>query len=144
MILTTRDALKQTRLISDDEIYRAVKLPAGAITLAAGILAEVGSPFTALIVDEQEVSLFIPDEAVDEFASRLKAAEVSPVRYRLITFDVQLPPTLIGFMAAVSTVLAREGISILPFGAYQRDHVLIDEVNYDAAITALNELIGQA
>jgi hypothetical protein len=144
MILTTRDALKQTRLISDDEIYRAVKLPAGAITVAAGILAEVGSPFTALIVDEQEVSLFIPDEAVEEFGGRLKAAEISQVRYRLITFDVQLPPTLVGFMAAVSTVLAREGISILPFGAYQRDHILVDEAQYDAAVAALNELIGQA
>lgn len=144
MTLSTRDALKKTQLVSDDGRYLLVKLPAAAIMAAAGVLAEVGSPFSALIVDKDEVTLVIPDEAVEEFEKRLMGAEVSPAGYRLITFDVVLPPDLVGFMAAISAACARAGVSIVPLGAFSRDHILVAETQFDAAIDALKTLIEQA
>ncbi len=145
MTLSTRDALKQTALITDDERYVLVKLPAAAITLGAGVLAEVGSPFSAIIVDKDEVTLIVPDEAVEEFEKRLKGvAEVSASGYRLITFDIVLPPDLVGFMAAISAACARAGVSIIPLGAFSRDHILVGEAQFDLAMDALKTLIEQA
>lgn len=143
-MMTTREALQQTRLISDGERYRLVRLPGNAITLAAGVLAEVGSPFTALIVDKDEVTLIIPDEAVEEFAGRLKAATIEEVAYRLITFDVVLPSDLVGFMAAISAAAARAGVSIIPLGAYSRDHILVRESQFDTAMDALQSMLRDA
>lgn len=144
MIKTTREALQQTTLVGDDEFYRLIRFPPGATTVAAGILAEVGSPFCAMIVDQFEVTLIVPDDAVEEFANRLRGAAIEPIRYRLITFDVVLPTDLVGFMAAVSAATARAGVSILPFGAYSRDHILVRETQYDDAIAALKALIENA
>lgn len=144
MTLTTREALQQTRLFSDGERYVMVKLPAAAITLAAGVLAEVGSPFSTLIVDKDEVTLIVPDEAVEEFGKRMLGAEVSEAGYRLITFDVVLPPMLVGFMAAISAACARAGVSIIPLGAFSRDHILVREDQFEGAMSALQTLIEQA
>lgn len=145
MTLSTRDALQQTKLVTDDQRYVLVKLPAAAITLGAGIIAEVGSPFSAMLVDKDEVTLLIPDEAVEEFERRLKGvAEVSAVGYRLITFDIVLPPDLVGFMAAISAACARAGVSIIPLGAYSRDHIFVSEAQFENAMDALKTLIEQA
>ena len=144
MIRTTREALQQTTLGGDDEAYRLIRFPAGAVTVAAGIVAEVGSPFCAMLVDVYEVTWIGPEEAVEEFAGRLHGATIESSRYRLITFDVVLPPGLVGFMAAVSAAVARAGVSILPFGAYSRDHILVRESQYDDAIAALKSLIESA
>lgn len=144
MIRTTREALQQTTLAGDDELYRLVRFPAGAVTVAAGIVAEVGSPFCAMLVDRYEVTLIVPEDAVEEFASRLQGTTMESARYRLITFDVVLPPDLVGFMAAVSAAVARAGVSILPFGAYSRDHILVRASQYDDAIAALKSLIENA
>jgi hypothetical protein len=145
MSLSTRDALKQIVLVTDDQRYVMVKLPAPAITLGAGVVAEVGSAFSAIIVDKDEVTLIVPDEAIEEFEKRLKGvAEVSDSGYRLITFDIILPPDLVGFMAAVSTACARAEVSIIPLGAYSRDHILVNETQFDTAMDALKTLIEQA
>lgn len=144
MITTTREALRQTKLATDDEIYRLVQLPMNAITLAAGILAEVGNPFTALIADKDEVTLVIPDEAVEEFADRLRGATVDAAHYRLITFDAVLPAGLVGYMAAISATVARIGVSIIPLGAFSRDHILVRETQFDVAFEALQTMLNEA
>ena len=112
MITTTREALRLTKLAPDTEIYRLVQLPKNAITLAAGVLAEVGSPFTALIIDKDEVTLVLPHEAIEEFSGRLRDATLDASNYRLITFDAVLPAGLVGYMAAISAAVARVGVSI--------------------------------
>lgn len=144
MITTTREALRQTKLSTDGERYRMVQLPPNAITLAAGVLAEVSSPFTSLIVDKDEVTLVLPDEAVEEFAGRLRDATIDAAGYRLITFDAILPFGLVGYMAAVSAATARVGVSILPFGSYSRDHILVREHQFDTAMKALQSMIDEA
>jgi uncharacterized protein len=144
MITTTREALQQTKLATDGERYRMAQLPSNAIMLAAGLLAEVSSAFTALIVDKDEVTLILPDEAVEEFEGRLRDATVDTSGYRLITFDAVLPFGLVGYMAAVSAAAARAGVSIIPLGAFSRDHILVREAQFDAAWQALQSMIDEA
>ncbi len=135
-----RQALKQTLLFSDGVDYSIIKLPPRAITVAAGIVAEIGEAFCVLIVDKDEVSLIIPVEAVDDFASRLKEQKASPTPYRLITFDLELDFNLFGFMAEVSKVLAEAEVSILPIAAFSRDHILVPCGQFDIALGALQKL----
>lgn len=106
---------------------------------AAGVLAQMREPFSALIVDKDEVTLVIADDLLEEYARRLKESEVSEP-YRLITFDGALEPTLIGFIAAISKALADAGVPILPLAAFQRDHILVPAAQFEAAWSALQKL----
>jgi hypothetical protein len=137
---TAEQILKQAELYTDDQDYTFITLPAGAITAAAGVVAEVGEPFCALLVDKDEVSLMIPQEAWNDFQKRLPGAQVNPTPYRVITFDTPLQADLVGFMALVSTALANAQISILPFAAFSRDHLFVPADQLQTAIAALEEL----
>lgn len=137
---TVEQALADMTLYSDDNLYVIVKLPARAITLAAGIIAEVADPFSALIVDKDEVSIMIVDEAVEEFETRFVNHEIGSEKYRLITFEIALDLSLVGFMARVSDALATAGVPIMTYAAYTRDHLLVPENKFDTAMQTLENL----
>lgn len=137
---SVEDALKQAELYSDDCLYRFVKLPNNAITAAAGVVAEAGSPFTALLIDKDEVTLMLEEEDFEQYKNRLLNHEVSETKYRLITFDVELDSSLVGFMARISLALAEVSISMMPFAAYTRDHLFVSEADFESAMTTLNNL----
>lgn len=137
---TVQQALSAATLFTDNQVYRFVQLPANGITVAAGILAEASLPFSTIIADKDEVTLMLPSEAYDEFQRRLKHAIVSNITYRLITFDVVLEPTLVGFMAHITEALAEAKISVLPFSAYSRDHLFVSEMDFDRAMSTLQAL----
>jgi hypothetical protein len=128
--------LSQATLYTDDVLYTLVHLPAPAITAGAAVLAEVGAPFSALVVDKDEVTLVLPQDAWPEFAHRLPDHRTAD-GYRLITFDLPLDPTLIGFMALVSRILAEAGAPILALSAFERDHILVPAAQFQAAWDAL-------
>jgi len=134
------DAIKEAVLYSDDYRYCFVKLPPNAITAAAGVVAEAGNPFMAMLVDKDEVTLMIEEEVFETFKKRLLDHEVSTTYYRLITFDIVLESSLIGFMAKISLTLAEAGISLMPFAAYSRDHIFVSEDDFENAISVLENL----
>ncbi|MBI5669774.1 MAG: ACT domain-containing protein [Chloroflexi bacterium] len=137
---TVEQALSQANLVSDGTEYALVKLPPKAITAAAGVIAAIGEPFCALIADRNEVSLLIPAEAVQDFVSHLPGHTLAETRYRLITLDVALELSLVGFMAAVSRALADAGVSILPYAAFTRDHLLVPAAQFELAMKTLQQL----
>jgi hypothetical protein len=137
---TVQQALTAAKLHTDDQTYRLVKLPARAVIAAAGVLAEVGEPFAALLVDKDEVTLVLTTGDLEDFGRRLPGHTASADSYRLITFDVELEPTLVGFMAKVSAALASAGVSILPFAAFSRDHLLVPAEQFSTAWDALKKL----
>jgi len=140
MVQTIEQALSQATFYTDNQPYTMIQLPATAIMAAAGVVAEIGEAFCALVVDKDEVTLLIPAEALEDFAKRLPghAASVSP--YRLITIDVALEPNLTGFMAVISAALGKAGVPIFPFAAYTRDHLFVPEDKFDIALATLNAL----
>lgn len=140
MSLQPHDYLRQARFYTDDEPYLFVQLPVNAITVAAGILAEIGDPFTALIVDKDEVTLVVPHEATEEFAARLRDHKVAEVRYRLITVDVVMPLEVVGFIALLTAALAGAGIPVMTFASYSRDHLLVPEDRLSEALATLSDL----
>ena len=134
------DVLRCASLYNDGRIYRILKLPPNAITLAAGVVAEIGLPYCALIVDKDEVSLMIPDEAQKAYSARLHDAIASEREYRLITLDAVLDPELVGLIARIAKTLADAGVPILTFAAYSRDHLFVSSDDFDLAMRTLQNL----
>ena len=137
------DILRGASLYSDGQLYRLLKLPPNAITLAAGVVAEIGQPFCALIVDKDEVSLMIPAEAQMAYAARLREAIASEVEYRLITLEAALEPDLVGLLALIAKELAAAGIPILSVAAFSRDHFFVRQADFDEAMLTLRSLQGK-
>ncbi|PJF32459.1 MAG: hypothetical protein CUN52_01570 [Phototrophicales bacterium] len=134
------DLFKQMNLYTDEADYVLLKFPPTGITVAAGILAQIGDPFGAIIVDKDEVTLVIPVDVMDDFAKRLYDVQKSPDAYRLITLDIVLDFSVVGFMAGISRLLADANISILPFAAFSRDHLLVKKADFDKAWGILSGL----
>lgn len=134
------DFFKQMNLYTDDTDYIVLKLPSTGITVAAGILAQIGDPFGVIIVDKDEVTLIIPADMIGVFAKRLQDVQKSPDVYRLITCDIVLDFSTIGFIAGVSRVLADADVSILIFSAFSRDHLLVKKADFEKAWGLLSGL----
>lgn len=134
------DLFKKMDLYTDDTDYILLKFLPTGITVAAGILAQIGDPFGTVIVDKNEVTLIIPVDVLDDFAKRLHDVERSPDVYRLITFDIVLDFSVVGFMAGISRALADANISILPLAAFSRDHLLVKKADFDKAWGILQSL----
>ena len=89
----------------------------------------------ATIQDETETTVIAEEGTIDE--SNVLAAEPG---WRRLTFEMVLPFELVGFLATVASVLAEEGISIFAVSAYSTDHVLVKDVDVDAATKKLEAL----
>jgi hypothetical protein len=139
MSTSAATVLKETSILVDNGAYVIVRLPAGAVTAAAGALAQTRDPFCALMVDGYEVTLILDEDAFAEVRSRLKGAEISP-RFRLITFTTPMGFEVVGFMALISRALADAGVPIMAVSAFTRDHVLVPEPHLEQAIAALERL----
>lgn len=133
---TADDAFAKAALYTDSELYCLVHLPAGAVTAGAGVLAEIATPFSALVLDKDEVTLVLPQAQWDEFADRLPDHRVA-AGYRLITFDLPLDLQIVGFMALVSGILAGAQIPIFALSSFERDHLLVPATQFQAAWEAL-------
>jgi hypothetical protein len=138
-----RQALAAARLYSDEQEYCIVHLPAQAITPATAILAENAAPFSVVIVDKDEVTLILNAPSFAEAAPRLRDYRVQD-GYRLLTFDLPLDLSLVGFMSVISRVLAEQGIPLMAFSAFERDHLLIPGQHFEAARQALDALRASA
>ena len=134
------EVLRSASLYSDGQPYRLLKLPPNAITLAAGLVAEIGNPCCVLIADKDEVTLMIPEDAQEAFGGRLRGASVSDEAYRLITLEAVLAPDLVGLLSRIAQALAAAGIPILTYAAFSRDHIFVQEDKFDRAMLALQTL----
>jgi hypothetical protein len=166
---TLQDALSKGKWYTDNIVYRFLQLPVSNIQIALQVVAQATatattktevsttttSPcFVALLLDKDEVTIMIPSETYDQFSGGTTTTttttttvltsdnhQVGIFSYRLITFDVVLEPTLVGFMAYITKALAQAQISVLPFAAYSRDHIFVQEADLDQALRVLKCLV---
>jgi hypothetical protein len=133
---TAAELFRQTAISTDDTVYTMVKLPSDAIVTATRSLEVLNQSFSVLIADRYEVTLVVPIDFWQSQSSTMPRA-FSEGRFRLITFESVLAFDVVGFMAYVAHILTEAGISILPFAAFSRDHLLIAEDRFDQAWDAL-------
>ena len=95
-----------------------------------------------LLRDPFEVTLLLEDA---DWRSMRHAAREARVEadFRLVTLDVELPWNVVGFLAHVAAILAREGISVGALSAFSRDHLLVKQADLGRALRALGPHVAE-
>ncbi len=63
--------------------------------------------------------------------------------FRLLTFDIELDFSVVGFLAEISRILAAAGISIVALSAFSRDHILVKQNDLSNALKVLGEYVEE-
>jgi hypothetical protein len=110
-----------------------------ALRLVAGLKGKLWQ----LTVEPEVVTLVVEESdwrAISPAFPRARAERP----YRLISFALDLPPDLVGFMALLSGALARAGVPLLALCGFARDHLLVREADLPRAEAAIGELVDSA
>jgi uncharacterized protein len=100
-------------------------------------------PFTSFTITVDEVSVVLrSSDWVKLRGSFPGNKEEGP--YRLITFDIVLDLSVVGFLSVVSTTLAESGVSVYALSTYLKDHILVKKRDAGKAIGVLNGMIAEA
>lgn len=130
----------RTRIHVWPERYVLASLPMEQAAAAAALAGSRTQAFAALVVERDEVSLTLSEDAWRESELRLLArAEAGP--FRAITFDIDVELDVCGYLAPAAQRLALAGVSIVPQCAYLKDHLLVHESRLTQALSVLEELI---
>lgn len=89
----------------------------------------------ATIRDDTETTVVVEE---DEAAS-IDADEVES-GWKRLTFEMDLPFELVGFLGTVATELANADISVFVISSYSTDHVFVKADDLDDAISQLERL----
>lgn len=99
------------------------------------------SPFM-LLADRFETTMLL--DTVDWQTMRHAAREAKiESNFRLLTFTVELDWNVVGFLAFVTEILARENISVGAISAFSRDHLLIKQDDLPGALKILGEYVEE-
>lgn len=90
--------------------------------------------YFAVIKDGNEIT------AVCDQSKSLKNVIKIEKDWKIITFDMVLPFSLVGFMSKISTALADEKISIFALSAFSTDHVLVKSKDLAKAVKKLKSV----
>jgi len=95
-----------------------------------------------LLRDPFEVTLLLEE---DDWRSMRHAARGAKVEggFRLLTFDIELPWNVVGFLARVTEILAGEGVAVGALSAFSRDHLLIKQDDLGNALRVLSGHVAE-
>lgn len=89
----------------------------------------------ANINDRGEITVVIERPEVDD-----KDVIAIKEGYKIIKFDTVLDFDLVGFIAIISEILAKNNISIYVISSYSTDYILVKSNNAEKALDALKKL----
>ena len=128
-----------TKLKLHSDKYSIVSLPAEKQDMALEFFKPL-SPFSSITVDTEEVSLILKTSDWNKMKEHFPVFE-EEAPYSVITFDIILDLSLVGFLSVVSAILADEGISIYAVSTYLKDHILVKSGEANRTIKVLEDLI---
>jgi hypothetical protein len=99
------------------------------------------APFM-IMRDAHEVTMVIEEDDWRRIRHAVRDAR-SEAGYRLVTLDIQLPWTTVGYLARVTEILAAENISVGALSSFSRDHLLIKQQDLGKALRVLGEHVGE-
>ena len=139
--LELQDAVAQTHLSTDGYGYIFLRFPLDQWETARQWLLRSNPPYFCALRDDKEFSLMLKEEQWKNTPPAVqKAASVSPV-YKRITFDIVLKFDLVGYLNVMTQVLASINIPILAFSAFYRDHIFVQQADFERAYAALQAYI---
>jgi hypothetical protein len=95
-----------------------------------------------LLQDRFEVTLLVEE---DDWRAMRHAARDARVEagFRLVTFDIELPWNVVGFLARVTEILAGAGVAVGALSAFSRDHLLVKQADLGKALRILGEHVAE-
>lgn len=89
----------------------------------------------AIIKDETETTVII-----EESKTKTLDADAVEAGWKRLTFEIELPFELVGFLGIVATEFANADVSVFVLSSYSTDHVFVKEANLDDALSPLEDL----
>ena len=99
------------------------------------------APFM-IFKDRWEVTLLLDDTDFEAMRVGLREAKIEK-GFRLLSFDIELDFSIVGFLAFVSQKLAENNIPIVALGAFSRDHLLIKQEDLARSLKILGEFVEE-
>jgi uncharacterized protein len=99
------------------------------------------APFM-ILRDAHEVTLVLEEEDWRRIRHAVRDAKIE-TGYRLVTLDIELPWSTVGYFARVTEILAAAGISVGAHSSFSRDHLLIRQDDLGKALRVLGEHVGE-
>ena len=134
--------LAQTVIKENQDDYSIVFIDPGQKNEALDLLMNL-KPFNSYTITSDEVSLVLRSSDWAKLSGSFPKNRTEEP-YRLITFDIVLDLSLVGFLSVVSTALAESGVSVYAISTYLKDHILVKKQDAAKAIRVLNSLIAEA
>lgn len=135
--------LGQARVEVAPEMFFLVALPhADWLKLLENpeLSPRMSAPFM-IFRDKWEVTLLLDEVDFGTIRHAVRDAKTEG-NFRLLSFDVNLDFSVVGFLAQVARILAEAGISIVALSAFSRDHVLIKQQDLAKALKVLSECVA--
>jgi hypothetical protein len=99
------------------------------------------APFM-IFKDKFETTLLLDE--IDYATMRHAVRDAKTERnFRLLTFDLVMDFTVVGFLAEVARILATAEISIVALSAFSRDHILIKQDDLGKALKVLGNYVEE-
>jgi hypothetical protein len=99
------------------------------------------APFM-IFSDKWEVTLLLDDVDYQTIRYAVRDAKTQS-GFRLLSFDIELDFSVVGFLAEVARILAEAEISIVALSAFSRDHILIKQNDLAKSLKVLGEYVEE-
>ena len=142
--MNSLELLKTARIEVAPEIFFVVSL-AHQDWLKLLETPEISPRMTApfmIFRDKFEVTLLLDEVDFKTIRHAIREAKTAG-NYRLLTFDVELDFTVVGFLAAIADILAEAEIPIIALSAFSRDHLLIKQEDLSKALKVLGDYVEE-
>jgi hypothetical protein len=110
-----------------------------AIRLLGGLRARLWQLFVA----PDTITFILPESDWRSISPAFPRARVERP-YRVVSFEIDLPPDLTGFLAVISAALAAASVPIVAISGFSRDHLLVREADLDRTLATLDALVSSA
>ncbi len=99
------------------------------------------APFM-IFKDKFEVTLLLDEIDFGTIRHAIRDAKIEK-NFRLLTFDLVMDFSVVGFLAEVARILAEAEIPIIALSAFSRDHLLIKQEDLVNALKVLGEYVEE-
>lgn len=142
--MNVQNLLKKTRIEVSPEFFYLVSLKHNdwlKLLENPELSPRMTAPFM-IFKDKFETTLLLDETDFGTIKHAIGAAKTEG-GFRLLTFDIELDFTVVGFLAEISRILAEAEISIVALSAFSRDHILIKQENLAMTLKILGEYVEE-
>lgn len=142
--MKSAEILRKTRIEVAPEIFALVSLRNEEwlkLLENPELSPRMTAPFM-IFKDKWEVTLLLDETDFEAMRVGLREARIEK-GFRLLSFDIELDFSVVGFLAFVSEKLAEAEISIVALSAFSRDHLLVKQEDLGKALKVLGEFVEE-